>query len=118
MTCWKCLIGSRLVGVAPNNEDKVQEEPELDCSAVNSELDVFTPPEVEVEFQLDQVGDTTGFGVGGDGRCNQDGGDNTEGGGFILFDWRVLDAVGFKLEGEATVQSGVGLGVWRLSGSK
>ena len=32
-----------------------------------------------------------------------------------MFDLRVLNTVGFKLVGEASVQFGVGLGVWRLS---
>ena len=60
----------------------------------------------------------TGLGVGGDGRCGRYGVDNDEGGGLFFFDQRVLDAVGFKLAGDASVQSGVGLGVWRLSGGR
>ena len=35
--------------------------------------------------------------------------------GFFLFDQRVFQAVGFELLGETSVQSGVGLGVGRLS---
>ena len=57
-----------------------------------------------------------GFVVGGDGCYGHDRVDNSEGGGLFLFDWRVLDAVCFKLAGEASFQYGVGLVVWRLSG--
>ena len=56
-----------------------------------------------------------GFGVGGRGRFSHNGVDNSEGGGLLSFYRRVLDIVGFKLMGEASVQSGVGLGIWRLS---
>ena len=41
--------------------------------------------------------------------------DNTKGEGLLLFDRRVIDTVGSKLTGEASFQSGVGLGVWRIS---
>ena len=33
----------------------------------------------------------------------------------VLIDRWVLDAIGFKLPGKAPIQSGVGLGVWRIS---
>ena len=65
----------------PNGEEKVQEGPECACLAVTSALDVFTQPEAEVEAQLDQVGDMSGFGVGGGGRCSHDRVDNVEGDG-------------------------------------
>ena len=57
------------------------------------------------------------FGVvgGGGGRCSHDVVYNSEGGGLFSFDWRVLGALGFNMTGEDSVQSGVGLGVWRLS---
>ena len=57
----------------------------------------------------------TGFGVGGGGRRGHDGLENAKGGGLLSFYWRVLDSVGSNLEGEASVQSGIGLGIWRLS---
>ena len=78
-------------------------------------LGVFTQPEAEVEAQCDQVGDLTGFGVVGCGHCSHDGVENAKGGGLFLFDSRVIYTVVFKLVGELSVQSGVGLGVWRLS---
>ena len=87
----------------------------MNCSAVTSALGVFTQPEAEVEAQLDQVGYITFFGGGGGGRCGHDGMDNTEGGSILSFDRKVLDAIGFKLTGEASVQSGLGLGVWKFS---
>ena len=86
----------------------------MDCLAVTGALGIFTQPEAEVEAQLDQVGNYTGFGVEGDGRSVHDGVDNAEGDGLFLFDQRVLNAVGFKT-GEAYVQSDVSLGVWSLS---
>ena len=98
----------------PNEEDKFQEGPELDWLAVAGALGVFTRSEAEVDAQLDQVGNLTGFGVGGDGRCGYGGVDNAKGGGLFLFDRRVLDAVGFKLPGERSAQSGVGMSVWRI----
>ena len=87
----------------------------MDCSEVTGALGVFARSEAEVESQLYQVGNMTGFGVGVDGCCVHDRLDNTKGGGLFLFGRRVLDAVGFKLKSEASVQSGVGLDVWRLS---
>ena len=41
--------------------------------------------------------------------------DDVEWDSLFLFDWRVLDAVGFKLTGKTSVQSVVGLGVRRMS---
>ena len=40
----------------PKKEDKFQEGPVLDCSLVTGALGVLARPEVEVEYQLDQVG--------------------------------------------------------------
>ena len=56
-----------------------------------------------------------GFGVEGGGCYGHNGADNANGVRIFLFDRRVLDAAAFKLTGEASVQSGVGLGIWRLS---
>ena len=98
-----------------NKEDRVQEGPALDCSAVTGALGVFAWPEADVEYQLDQVGYMSGFGVGFGDRCSHDGVDNSEGDGLFLFDRRVLDAIGFNPTDEASVHSSVGLGVWRLS---
>ena len=78
-------------------------------------LCVFTRTEAEVEAQLDQVGNMTGFGVEGGGCHGHDGLENSERDGLFLFDRRFLDVVGFKLMSEASVQSSVGLVVWRLS---
>ena len=86
----------------------------MECLAVTGALGVFTRHEAEGEYQLDQVGDMTGFGVGGDGRCGHDELDNANGGGLFSFDRKFLNAVGLKLAGEASVQSGAGLGVWRF----
>ena len=87
----------------------------MDCFAVTGALGVFIQPEAGVEAQLDQVGNMTGLGVRGGVGCGQDGANNAEGGGLFLFERRVLDAVGFKMTGEASVQPGAGLGIWRLS---
>ena len=99
----------------PHEEDEVHEGLELDCSVVASALGVFALSEAEVEAQGDQIGDLTGFGIGGEGCCGDDGVDDADRDGLFSFDQRVLQAVGFKLPGETSVQSGVGLGVGRLS---
>ena len=39
----------------------------------------------------------------------------SKGGGILLLDLWVIDAVGFKLMGKVSIQSGVGLGVWGFS---
>ena len=78
-------------------------------------LGVITQPESELEARLDQVGDVSGFGFGGGGFRNHNGLDDSKGGGFLSLDKWFLDAIGFKLTAEAPVQSGVGLGVWRIS---
>ena len=65
----------------PNKEDKVQEGMEVDCLMVTGSLGVFALSEAEVESHLEQVCDMTGFGGGGDGRCDHNGVDNAEGGG-------------------------------------
>ena len=41
--------------------------------------------------------------------------DYAKGYGFLSLDWRVLDAVGFKLMGKVPVQSDVGLVIWGVS---
>ena len=64
---------------------------------------------------MDQVGNLTGFGVGGDGHCNQNGVENDNMDRLFSFGRRVLNAVGFKLPGETSIQSGVGLEFWRIS---
>ena len=51
----------------PHEEDEVHEGLELDCSVVASALGVFALSEAEVEAQGDQIGDLTGFGIGGEG---------------------------------------------------
>ena len=55
--------------------------------------------------------------VGIDGLCGHNGVDNAKGGGLFSFEQRIFDAVGFKLTGEVSVQSGVGLGVWKIYGA-
>ena len=87
----------------------------MDCLAVANALGVFTFTEAEVEAQLDQVSNLMDFWVGGDGRCGHNGVDNVEGDGLFSFDRRILDVLGFKLTNETSVQSGVGLRVWRIS---
>ena len=99
----------------PNTEYEVQERPELDCLAVTGAIGVFAQPEAELESQLDQVGNMMGFIFGGDGHRGHNGLDIADGDGLFLFEWRVLNAVGFKLTGETSVQSSVGLGIWRIS---
>ena len=69
----------------PKKEDKFQEGPVLDCSLVTGALGVLARPEVEVEYQLDQVGNMTGLGVRGGVGCGHDGANNAEGGGLFLF---------------------------------
>ena len=67
----------------PKKEDKVQEGPGLDCSLVTGALIVLARPKVEVEYQFDQVGNMTGFGVVIGVHCSHSVLDNAEGG--ILF---------------------------------
>ena len=57
----------------PDEEQELQEGPELDCPAVAFALGVFTGHEAEVEAQLDQVGDVVGFGVRSGGSCIHNG---------------------------------------------
>ena len=57
----------------------------------------------------------TGFGIGGEGCCRDGAVDDAEWDGLFSFYRRVLQAIGFKLAGDTSVQSGVGLGVGRLS---
>ena len=101
--------------LVPHKEDKAHEGPELDCSPVAGALGVFVRSEAEVEAQGDQVGDLTVFGVGGEGCYGNDGVDDAEWDSLFSFDQRVLQAVDFELPGETSVQSGVSLGVGRLS---
>ena len=82
---------------------------------MNIEFSVFAQAESELEAQLDQIGYMMGFGVGGGGRCGHYGLNNAKGGGISLLNQRVLDAIYFKLTDGAYIQSGVGLGVWRIS---
>ena len=90
-----------------NKGEEVQKWPESDCSAVTGSLGVIARPETEVEAQLGQVGNMLVFGFGCGGRCCHDGVDNYKGVSLFSFDQRVLDAVGFKLTDEVSVQSSV-----------
>ena len=45
-----------------NEEDKFQEGPELEGSEVTGAIGVFIRPEAQLEYQLDQVINLTGFG--------------------------------------------------------
>ena len=99
----------------PHREYEVHEGPELDCSLVASALGVFTRSGAVVESQGYQVGNMTGFGVGGEGLCGDDGVDDAKWDGRVLFNRRFLLAVGFELPGEMSVQSCVGLGIGRIS---
>ena len=101
--------------MVPHEEDKVYEGPELDCFVVAGSLGVFEQSEAEVESQGDQVGNLTGFGIGGEGCCGDNGVNDAKWDGLFSFDWRFLQAVGFEVPGETSIQSGVGLGVRRLS---
>ena len=78
-------------------------------------LGVIGLMQVEVESQDDQVGNVSGILVIGQGSGWHDGVDDGEGGGFFLFNWRVLDPAGFELLGELNVQSYAGLGFGGLS---
>ena len=82
---------------------------------VASALGVFIQSEAEVEAQVDQIGNLTGFGVGREGGCGNNGMHDAKWYGLFLFDRRVLKAVGFKLLGKTSAQSGMGLGVERFS---
>ena len=74
-------------------------------------LGVISGPEADIEAQLDQVGDVMGIWFRGFyGRVHDDV-DDSKRGGLLLFDKFYLNAVVFKLNGEAPVQSGVGLGI-------
>ena len=82
--------------------------------AVTGAIGLFARPEAKVEAQLDQVGNMTGFWVGGGDCHGHDGLDDDKGDSLASLDWKVFNAVGFKMTGEASVQYGLGLG--RLSG--
>ena len=86
-----------------HKEDEVHEGPELDCSVVAGALGVFARSEVEVESQSDQVGNLMGFGIAGEGFCGDNGVDNAKWDAIFLFNWWVLQAVGFKLSGETSI---------------
>ena len=64
---------------------------------------VFAGPKAEIESQLYQDGNVEGIWVGGRGGCFHDGMDYANRGGLLLLDGWVLDAVVFKLLGEASV---------------
>ena len=98
-----------------NEEDEVQEGTELGCLVVVGAFGKFKRPEEEVESQLEQVDKLSGFGFGDDGRYGHDGVDNAKGDRLLSFDRRVLNDVGFELNGGKSAQSGVGLDVCRLS---
>ena len=105
------VVGEKM---APNKENEVQEEPELDFPAVSSALGVPTRTEVRVEVQLEQVNNMSLFGVGGGGSIRHDGLDDTKGRGLLSLGGGVLDPIGFELMGKAPVQSGVSLGIGGL----
>ena len=94
----------------PKKEDKVQEGPGLDCSLVTGALGVLVRPEVEVEYQLDQVGKMTGFGVVIGAHYSHSVLDNAKWGILFSFDWRFLNDIYFKLTGELYVLFSVGFG--------
>ena len=87
----------------------------MDCLTVTGALGVLIRTDSEVEAQLGQVGNVTGFWVGDIGCRVHDEVYNDKGGGLLSLDRRVLNVVGFNLTGEASVQSGVGLFVGRIS---
>ena len=74
--------------IVPDEEHKFQERPEPGCPAMACALGVFAGPKVEVEPQLDQVGDMPGVWIGGGGCRIHDGVDNFQGGGLFMLDWR------------------------------
>ena len=81
--------------IAPDEEQKFQEGMELECFTMACALGVFTVPKTEVEPQLDQVGDMTGFGVGRGGcRCH-DGVDDAQGSGILPLNWGIFDPISF-----------------------
>ena len=93
----------------PGEEQKFQEGTKLDCPAVICALGVFSGPDAEVEFQLDQFSDVVGLGVGGVVSCGHDGVNDSQGDSFSLLDWGILDHVGFEMPGEALVKTTVSL---------
>ena len=99
----------------PQEEDKVNEATELDCSALVGALGFFERSEALVESQGEQVSNLVGFVIGGEGCGGDDGVANTELDSLFSLDRRVLQDIFFKLPGETSVHSSVGLGVWRLS---
>ena len=82
---------------------------------MTSALGVFTRPGAKAESQLDQVSDRSVFGVRGGVHCGHDRVDNLKGDSLIFFDRMVLNVICFNLTGEASIQSSVGFGVWRMS---
>ena len=63
--------------IASYEEHKFQKGEELDGSAMAGALGILAELQAEVETQDDQVGDVSGFLIGGLSRCGHDGVDNT-----------------------------------------
>ena len=102
--------------MAPDEEHKIQEGPELGCPVVVDTIGVFTALETEVEAPLDQIRNVPCFWVGGGGSQGQDGLDDAQGGGFFPLGWGIFDSISFELAGKALVQSNVSLGFGGISG--
>ena len=95
--------------IFPNEEHEFQEGKELDYLPVASALGVFTGPEVEVEVQLDQVGNVVGLGFGGIGSYGHNGVNDSQGDRFFPLDWGILDTISFELPDEVLVKTSVRL---------
>ena len=75
---------------------------------------VFTWNAEGVESKLDQVSNVARLGIGGGGYRGHIVFDNVKGGILLLLGRRVLDTVGYKLMGDMSIQTGVGLSVWSI----
>ena len=70
-------------------------------------IGVLAQQREDLEAKLGQVGDMMCFWFGGGCGCGHNGVEYTKGDGIILLDRWVLDAIGFKLMGDAPVQYSV-----------
>ena len=92
-------------------EHEFQEGKELDGPTVAGALGVPTGAQAEVESQYYQVGNVSGFMIGGGGCCSHDGVDDAQPGGIFSFNWGVFNPICFEFPGKALDQSNASLGV-------
>ena len=97
--------------IVSSEEHEFQQGTELDGSAMAGALGVLTGPQAEVETQDNQVGNVSGFLIGGVSCCGHDGVDDTQRNGLFSFNRGDFDSICFELLGKPLVQYDKSLGV-------